>query len=340
MTRTGVSLAALALLGFPGAMAAAEPAQASAAAAAHTPATADFERDRQAILAMAGDYKVTFDFRETVALADGYELKPPKLSGGYEIVRVIEDRGDFISLQHILVVGEGERIPIKHWRQDWTYEPKDVLTFAGGAAWRTEPVDAEARAGAWSQEVYQVDDAPRYGAVGRWRHLNGVSEWTPPSELRPLPRRDATTRDDYHAIDAVNRHVITPWGWVHEQDNTKLHLAGAAPVALAREVGVNTYRRDDGFATEAGERYWAATAAFWSAVRAEWARLEAAHASFGLTIQGEPEALYQPILALAEAVAEGRRTAEDAAAEARAVIAQFTTTDPPALRIRLAEADG
>ena len=40
---------------------------------------ATFEQDREAILAMAGDYKVTFDFRETVPLTEGYTLKDPKL---------------------------------------------------------------------------------------------------------------------------------------------------------------------------------------------------------------------------------------------------------------------
>jgi len=39
-----------------------------------------FQADRDAILAMAGDYKVAFDFRETVPLTEGYELKDDKLS--------------------------------------------------------------------------------------------------------------------------------------------------------------------------------------------------------------------------------------------------------------------
>ncbi|MDX1581616.1 MAG: DUF6607 family protein, partial [Alphaproteobacteria bacterium] len=69
-----------------------------------------FEQDRQAILAMAGNFQVTFDFEETVPLAKGYALKDPKISKGHEIVRVIEDRGDRISLQHILVVGDEKKI--------------------------------------------------------------------------------------------------------------------------------------------------------------------------------------------------------------------------------------
>ena len=39
--------------------------------------TANFEQDRDSILAMTGDYKVTFDFTETVSFVNGYELKDP-----------------------------------------------------------------------------------------------------------------------------------------------------------------------------------------------------------------------------------------------------------------------
>lgn len=305
-------------------------ALAALSCAAALPALAQdsaFEKDRDAILAMAGDYKVTFDFRETVQLTEGYALKEPKLSGGYEIVRVIEDTGEFISLQHILVVGpEGEEFPIKHWRQDWTYEPTEVLTFIGGNAWEMRAVSEEDADGAWAQEVYQVDDSPRYGAVGGWSHENHVSQWTPPAEWRPLPRRDMTTRDDYDAVLAVNRHTITPGGWVHEQNNSKLVL-DADPNVLVREIGVNTYRKDDGFPVEVGDTYWNATKDYWAGVRDAWEALEASGEPFGLTMQGEPEALYQPLLELAGEVEEGTKPAEDAISEARSVITEFTTSE-------------
>ncbi|MEO0549647.1 MAG: DUF6607 family protein, partial [Pseudomonadota bacterium] len=195
----------------------------------------NFEQDRESILSMTGDYKVTFDFTETVSFVEGYELKEPKLSGGHESVRVVEDRGDYISLQHLLVVGPDDSpFVVKHWRQDWQYEPERVLMFVGGNAWEWRDVPEAERKGAWSQTVYQVDDAPRYGALATWTYNDGLAEWTPPHEWRPLPRRDMTTRDDYHAVNAVNRHVITPWGWVHEQDNSKLMLNGE-PQTLVRE---------------------------------------------------------------------------------------------------------
>lgn len=294
-----------------------------------------FEQDRESILAMTGDYKVTFDFTETVSFANGYELKDPKLSGGHESVRVVEDRGDYISLQHTLVVGpDAAPIVVKHWRQDWQYQPERVLVFVGGNAWAWRDVPAIEQSGAWSQTVYQVDDAPRYGAVAKWTYEDGIAEWTPPHEWRPLPRRDMTTRDDYHAVDAVNRHVITPWGWVHEQDNSKLILSGE-PTALVREVGINTYRKFDDYPISAAEDYWAGTADFWAGVRAEWTRIETENDRFAIAIKGETEDLYMPLLNLAEAVKDGEKALDPALAEARAVINSFVTPELGPLADRL-----
>lgn len=314
------------------------PATAAAPAAADPLKQARYEQDRKAILAMAGDYDIDFDFIETVAFAPGYELKPDQLSGGEEVVRVIEDRGDFISLQHILVVGRDQKMPIKHWRQDWKYEPESVLIFTGGNAWEMRPVPAAERAGRWSQTVYQVEDSPRYGAVGAWSHENGISEWTGRAEWRPLPRREATSRKDYDVVIAVNRHAITPAGWVHEQDNSKLSLRDGRRQIIARETGLNTYTKDSRFPAKVATDYWDATKDYWAIVRAEWTRLEKAGPSFGLTVQGEPEPLYMPLLDLADKVQAGEMTVEAAGKDAAAVIAKFTTSTPAPLAERIAAA--
>ncbi|MEL6694080.1 MAG: DUF6607 family protein [Pseudomonadota bacterium] len=311
------------------------PTPAQSVESVSVPALSTFAQDRESILAMTGDFKVTFDFKETVSFVEGYELKEPKLSGAHESVRVVEDRGDFISLQHLLVVGPDESpFVVKHWRQDWKYEPARVLMFVGGNAWAWQDVPASERAGTWSQTVYQVDDAPRYGAVGSWTYEDGIAEWTPPQEWRPLPRRDMTTRDDYHAVDAVNRHVVMPWGWVHEQDNSKLILDGD-PQALAREVGVNTYLAFDDYPVAAAEDYWAGTADYWAGVRAEWNRIEAEYEQFAITIKGETEALYGPILTLADEVRAGEKELEPALVEAREVIDSFVTPELGLLADRL-----
>lgn len=315
----------------------AAPLPAPASAASREDA-AKFQRDRQAILAMAGDYRVKFDFIETVSFRDDYALAPPKVSGAREVIRVIEDRGDFISLQHILVVQpDGEALPIKHWRQDWQYEPERVLVFIGANAWEWRNIPETERKGKWSQTVYQVEDAPRYGALAAWTYDFGIPSWTPPHEWRPLPRRDMTTRDDYHAINAVNRHVITPLGWVHEQDNDKVILSSGEPELLVREIGVNTYTHANDFDVSVATDYWQATEAFWAGIRQEWETIAAEHDRFGLTVQGETEALYNPLLSLAGDVAGGRMDVAEATAEARAILRGFVTFDFAPLAERVAE---
>src|SRR5262245_21644744 len=109
------------LLAIAGAGVAAAAPSAFAQATRRLPA--GVERDRQAILAMAGDYHVRFNFNETVSFVSDYTPLEPKTSGGYESVRVIADTGEFIQLQHMLVAEhEGQTFVIKHWRQDWTYQ--------------------------------------------------------------------------------------------------------------------------------------------------------------------------------------------------------------------------
>ena len=293
-----------------------------------------FEKDRQAILAMSGNYRVKFDFIETASFVDGYKLKDRKLSGADEIVRVIEDDGDYISLQHILVVGGKDKFAIKHWRQDWRYQPESVLIYVGGNAWEKRPLSAAQSKGKWSQVVYQVDDSPRYGALAAWAHDDGISQWTPPREWRPLPRRDATTRNDYHAVNAVNRHAITPFGWVHEQDNSKLILSGE-PQTLVREIAINTYKKFDDFDIAVGDDYWRATKEYWAGIRAEWSQIEIENEKFGLSIQGETQALYGEILLLANDVNEGTKTKDEAIDDARGIIRSYLKTEIGPLASRI-----
>ncbi len=282
---------------------------------------AQFEADRKAILAMAGEYAVTFAFTETVAIQAGYELAEQKVTPAREVVYVIEDEGDFISLQHLLLVGDEESpMVIKHWRQDWAYEPERVMAYRGFQRWEVLDVSADDRDGAWSQTVYQVDDSPRYAAVATWEHEPNASTWEPPVSWRPLPRRDATTRDDYDVIAAVNRHTITPWGWTHEQDNSKVILRGEEPEELVREYGLNSYTRTDLTGDEKAAEYWEATETFWAEVREEWHQIIATNDTFFVDDDAEGTKLYGPVLSEGQAVFFDAKTTEDALAEAEDLI--------------------
>lgn len=269
---------------------------------------AKFEADRKAILAMAGEFEVDFQFQETVAIEPGYELKEPYTSGATEFVEVIEDTGDYISLQHVLVMKnkDGESIVVKHWRQDWRFEDTTLTEFRGNRTWEKVTLPEAKVKGTWSQAVYQVDDSPRYEGYGVWTHTGGRSAWESSETWRPLPRREFSKRDDYQVLVARNRHTITPAGWVHEQDNFKLVLdeEGNPAKVLAHESGLNVYDTVDGVDFAAGRAYWEDTQAYWQDVRAVWA--EVWDDADRVTLKGEVDGdkMYQVMFALAKDVRE------------------------------------
>lgn len=281
-----------------------------------------YAQDRQSILAMAGDYKVRFDFRETTSFRADYTPLEPKLSGGHEVVRVIADTGRFISLQHLLVVThEGKTHVIKHWRQDWTYEPTQVLTYTSRNRWTLTPVSRGERQGAWAQTVWQTEDSPRYGGVGRWSYDTGAAVWTSEVTMRPLARRDAIRNPAYDRYSAINRQAITPAGWVHEQDNAKLGLVNGAISTFVHEDGVNTYTKYDAYDVAAADSYWSKTKDYWAAVRGAWDA--AITRGRGVTIEEEAQngAVTGPVLmGLADRINSGEITTEAAVVEARAKI--------------------
>ena len=198
-----------------------------------------------------------------MALKSGYEIKDAKNSGGYEIVLVVEDTAAKIVLQHLLVMPGGA--VIKHWRQDWTFEADERFNFVADQTWEVQAIEPDRRKGAWTQCVFEVSDAPRYCGTGQWNHRYGVSTWTSGRSWRPLPRREYTTREDYNALNAENRHTITANGWTHEQDNTKTVRNGRrTQETLVREFGFNNYRNITGYDFEPAREYWSTTSEYWA----------------------------------------------------------------------------
>lgn len=296
---------------------------------------ATFEADRQAILAMAGEYSVTFDFREYLPIEEGYEIQSPKSTPAREVVYVIEDTGEYISLQHLLLVGpEMSPVVVKHWRQDWTYEPTRLLSFQGFGRFDMVDIDAQDASGAWSQTVYQVDDSPRYAGLARWEHGPNAATWEPEASYRPLPRRDATIRDDYDAIEAVNRHTVTAWGWTHEQDNSKVVLREGEPFELVREHGINTYVRTDLRGDHAAARYWDATQDYWAEIRAEWTTLMATSDVIVAEDDADGTLLYMPVLMAAQAIIDENKSLDEALADAAQVLQAQVTVDGTQAEVR------
>ena len=271
----------------------------------------DRERDRRAILAMAGDYRTSFDFIETIGFTEGYQPAAPYQSWGTERVYVVANEPEFVSLQHIIVMHfldadgfESDAMVVKHWRQDWQYEDAEVHAFQGRGAFVRRALDPANRKGAWTQTVYQVDDSPRYEAVGRWIHAPGVSYWQSDDRRRPLPRREFSVRDDYQALYGSHRITITPAGWTQEEDALKLVLdennrPSSSQPYLAREAGLSRYDRVLDYDFSAGDDYWEETGAFWSRVRQYWDALYKAESAFSFVKSAEGMPMFMALFGMA-----------------------------------------
>lgn len=283
------------------------------------------ERDREAILSMAGEYGVLFNFRETVGYIDDYKLADEYQEEATEIVFVAEDSGDRIALQHILQTGGGR--VIKHWKQIWTWQDRRIVEFQGRDQWQVRELNSGEVQGKWSQLVTQVDDSPRYEGVGEWTHEFGTSLWQSKRTARPLPRREHTVRDDYDILMTTNRHAITPHGWVHEQDSLKLALErdGEPARYLVGETGVNYYdRTGETDFTEARE-YWKATQPFWKNVTAVWESIMESESQFTIAGRVDGKRLYEEMFAMAGELTENADAQVPGKKEIRKVLERFVS---------------
>ncbi len=277
------------------------------------------ERDRRAILAMAGEYRVSFDFLEIASYTEAGDPRrlAPYQSWATEKVYVDRNEPGFVSLVHILemrVLGPdgkpGDPMVTKHWRQDWRYEPEAIVEYLGRDRWQRRAVPPAERRGAWSQTVYQVDESPRYASLGRWSHNASFSTWLSGETRRPLPRREWSVRQDYDTLIGTNRHTVTPTGWAQEELNLKARLDArrtpdAALPYVGREVGLARYERltDGDFA--AADRYYTATKPFWDEVLATWREAFAKHGT--LTLKGPVDklGLFVPLFERAAEIESG-----------------------------------
>jgi hypothetical protein len=285
--------------------------------ALHEPGLRPLERDRRAILAMAGTFRASFDFLEVVGFRPGFVPDRPYQSWGTEYVYVVHDEPRFVSLQHLLVMfmrtADGDvqgPFVTKHWRQDWRYEDSELLTYRGRNTWAVERLDRAQATETWTQAVFQVDDSPRYAAYGRWEHFGNVSTWVSSRTWRPLPRREFSVRKDYDVLVGTNRHTVTPTGWVQEEENWKVVLddrgrpAATEPV-VAKEIGLNRYERLEGFDDSAARRYRERTDSFWGEVRAAWRDVASTRRRFAMRAAPDQAQLFTPLFDYAERLYEG-----------------------------------
>tara|TARA_B100000780_G_scaffold61916_1_gene40069 strand:+ start:2188 stop:3132 length:945 start_codon:yes stop_codon:yes gene_type:complete len=235
--------------------------------------TSKKQKDQEAIKKMCGCYEVTFNFAETFNYSNDSLYKPSKtkVDKGLEWAQLVTDESDKIQIQHLLQVGNpAEPVIVKHWRQDWLFENTDLYTYNADNEWTFEELPASEVKGQWTQKVHQVDDSPRYEGSASWVHVDGKSYWenTTPA---PLARREYTTRSDYNLLMRGNRQEITDYGWLHDQDNSKIiRESDKEDVLLAKEKGYNTYKKVDDSKCSVAAQWWKDNNQKWALVRTKW----------------------------------------------------------------------
>ena len=228
------------------------------------------KKDNEAIKKMCGCFEIDFNFAETFQFSkDSNYLKSKNYNAkAIEYAKLIKDEKGHISIQHLLVM---DNYVIKHWRQDWIYENRNLLKFDANNSWKHILKSKKDVKGQWTQKVFQVDDSPRYEGTSSWVHVDGKSFWEN-SSYAPLPRREYTKRNDYNILIRGNRHEIVDEGWIHNQDNYKVVKDSESNFEeiIAAEKGFNTYTKLDESKCRIAINWWNDNNAKWSLVRNKW----------------------------------------------------------------------
>lgn len=240
---------------------------------------------QDAIKSQAGCFKVTFQYKETKVYADDYKRAKPKRSEAIEWVSIEHDEEYNIILQHVLVSGPAM---IRHWKQEWIYEPRTLLNYTNLNQWSHSYYFPSETNGAWGQIVYNVDDAPRYECLAEWTNTEEENYWTCQT-WAPLPRRESK-RDDYNILERTNTHRILDNGWVHQQDNTKVLLLDGQRTDIVSEQGYNTYERVSDDQCQKAIDWWPTQQKNWIGITNAWEQIRSEHETFQMesTYRGIP----------------------------------------------------
>lgn len=259
------------------------------------------DKDLASIKAMCGCFEVSFNFAETFSYSKDstYQASKNKYDKALEWVQLVDSNEDFVSMQHLLIVGDVlNPYVIKHWRQDWMYENTDSFPYAIDNTWPYKSNYASEVTGQWTQRVFQVDDSPRYEGSATWVHVDGRSFWSSTADA-PLPRREITKRQDYNVTLRRNHHEILDWGWSHDQDNDKLiREVNKKDIVLAQEKGYNTYKKVENERCIAAQVFWKDNKEMWALVRKEWNTIFSMRQNIQLKNKVEGKRLYQYLFAL------------------------------------------
>ncbi len=273
------------------------------------------EIEKSLIQSLCGSYKVTFKFAETFAPAKDYSYRDRYFSEAQEVAFLLEETEDSLSIQHLLFTPRGI---IKHWRQDWVYENRDLFKLVKDHEWVKETISEEQASGTWTQKVSQVDDCPRYDGYGTWVHVDGRHFWESVADAA-LPRRELSTaqRKDYNILRRHSHIELFEDGWMLEQDNEKIYRDDLnQDTLICLEKGLERFTLAS-YDTTAVMQWWNDRASFWQDVRNIWNQIR--EESDRIVVQDD-EKLYFAQFALAEKFVGEQYHSEKAVAAIRELL--------------------
>ena len=285
-----------------------------------------FDKDKEAIKSMCGCYSITFDYAETFPQHDDYEIHEPyHAAASSEWIFVEEETDDKIVIQHLLVIND--TMIVKHWRQDWLYENRDLYQFHKNLSWNYKQLPKKDVKGQWTQKVYQVDDSPRYEGSATWIHEDGKHYWESVTDA-PLPRREFSNRDDYNVMQRRNRHILTDYGWLHEQDNLKIIRENGKDSVIVAEKGLNKYMRIDDKHCEPAIEWWEENRSYWKLVREEWDKIYNRSQDLHLVKNVDDKLLWEALFELGnERANQAESEPEVVSSEVKKVIQKYMADD-------------
>jgi hypothetical protein len=279
-----------------------------------------FQKDSAYIAAQAGCYEVTYHFKEISRTDPNYPVRSPEyFTKGIEWIVEEKIGENEIALQHILTIPHGF---IKHWSQNWTFQPNFVFQYDGNNQWSKQPLPADKRIGKWSQQVFQVDGGPRYGCVAEWTHQAQDHFWECKT-WSPLPRRELSQRHDYNVLERNNRHQIYPNEWIHHQTNTKLRVDQGLKEAIATETGTDTYKRIDSSQCAAAKKWWSNARPIWNEIHSVWSEIYQLNDKIELKPTVNGKMLWEELFDFADIAMKNQISLEQLHAQTQSVIDQF-----------------
>jgi len=279
------------------------------------------DQDRESIKSMIGVYKVTFDFAETFAPDTAYKFHDRYSEHGIEQVSLVEETPTKIVLQHLLIINDST--VIKHWRQDWLYENKEIYNFYKDNEWRRITLTAEQAKGTWTQKVFQVDDSPRYESYGTWVHVDGKHFWEGINDS-PLPRREFTKRNDYNVMKRhIRMEIFKDGTWAYVQDNEKIIRENGKDKLLVWEKGMEVFTKGT-YDGSPATKYWEKQKKYWEDVRIIWDEVFSKNPSLKLVAKVDNKRLYENLFELGDETCNGKKyTKGSANAEIKKIIESY-----------------